>query len=142
MKFRSPGQQPLHIALTSGHTLVIPPEGVEVSDAFRREAIARGAEPMVADSHHFAPALHSGGESSTRAEGGEGAGNYGQETAEKRLELIKDALRSMLNGANEEDFTAAGLPNLKRLQFLAGFNVPRAEADAAWALVQAEEVDK
>lgn len=133
MKFRSPGDEPLHIALTSGHTLVIAPEGVEVPDVFRREAIARGAEPMAPDGSHYAPVHQPGGE-----EGGED----GQSTEEKRLELVKHALRSMLNGANEDDFTAAGLPNLKRLQFLAGFNVPRAEADAAWALVQAEEADK
>lgn len=133
MKFRSPGKESLHLALTSGHTLVIPPEGVEVPDVFRREAISRGAEPMAADGTHLAPVHQPSSES-----GGDG----GQSTEEKRLELIKAALRNMLNGADEEDFTSAGLPNLKRLQHLAGFNVPRAEADAAWALVQAEEADK
>ena len=133
MKFRCPGEEPLHIALTSGHTLVIPPEGVEVPDIFRREAISKGAEPLGSDGSHLAP---------VRQPDGEGGGDDGQSIEEKRLELIKAALRSMLNGANEEDFTAAGTPNLKRLQFLAGFNVPRAEADAAWALVQAEEADK
>lgn len=132
MKFRSPGEEPVHIALTSGHTLVITSEGVPVPDHFRREAISRGAEPMGTDGANIAPSRQSD----------EGGGDDGQSTEEKRLELIKAALRSMLNGANEEDFTAAGTPNLKRLQFLAGFNVPRAEADAAWALVQAEEVDK
>lgn len=49
MKFRSPGDEPMHISLTSGHTLVIPAEGVEVPDMFRREAIARGAEPLASD---------------------------------------------------------------------------------------------
>lgn len=132
MKFCSPGEEPLHIALTSGHTLVIPPEGVPVPEHFRREAISRGAEPMGTDGAHIAPLRQSD----------EGGGNDGQSTEEKRLELIKDALRGMLNGADEDDFTAAGTPNLKRLQHLAGFNVPRAEADAAWALVQAEEADK
>lgn len=136
MKFRSPGQEPVHLALTSGHTLVIPPEGVEVPAVFRREAISRGAEPMAPDGS-FAESLHQSG-----GQGGDGGADDGQTAEAKRLELIKTALRTMLNGASEEDFTTAGLPNLKRLQFLAGFNVSRAEADAAWALVQAEENDK
>ncbi len=136
MKFRSPGKEPLHIGLTSGHTLVIPPDGVEVPHAFRREAISRGAEPMAPDGSHVEVEHQPGVQS------GEDGANDGQNTAEKRLQLIKDALRAMLNGASEDDFTAAGLPNLNRLQFLAGFKVTRAEADAAWALVQAEEVDK
>lgn len=134
MKFRSPGEEPLHIALTSGHTLVITPEGVEVPETFRREAISRGAEPLGSDGANLAPVHQSnaGGDDDDDA----------KSTEEKRLELIKVALRTMLSGADEEDFTAAGLPNLKRLQFLAGFNVPRTEADAAWAQVQAEEAGK
>lgn len=129
MKFRSPGEQPLHIGLTSGHTLVIPQEGVEVPDMFRREAIARGAEP-IADSG----AVIASADATPQSGNGEG-------TAEKRQGLIKDALRTMLNGANEEDFTTDGKPNLQRLKAVAGFNVSRAEADAVWAQVQAEEAD-
>jgi len=136
MKFRSPGQEPLHIALTSGHTLVITPEGVEVPHAFRREAISRGAEPMAPDDSHFEVEHQPGGQS------GEAGANDSQNTAEKRLELIKAALRTMLDGKSEDDFTAAGLPNLNRLQFLAGFKVTRAEADEVWAQVQAEEAEK
>lgn len=126
MKFRSPGNEPMHISLTSGHTLVIPPEGVEVPDMFRREAIARGAEPLASDGSVVAAA----------SKNDDGA--TGKSTADNRKDLIKEALRTMLNGSNEEDFTAAGTPNLKRLQAVAGFQVSRADADAAWAEVQAE----
>ena len=126
MKFRSPGDEPLHISLTSGHTLVIPAEGVEVPDMFRREAIARGAEPLAFDGSVVAAA----------SKNDDGA--TGKSTADNRKDLIKEALRTMLNGSNEEDFTAAGTPNLKRLQAVAGFQVSRADADAAWAEVQAE----
>ncbi len=126
MKFRSPGDEPLHISLTSGHTLVIPAEGVEVPDMFRREAIARGAEPLASDGSVVAAA----------SKNDDGA--TGKSTADNRKDLIKEALRTMLNGSNEEDFTAAGTPNLKRLQAVAGFQVSRADADAAWAEVQAE----
>lgn len=126
MKFRSPGDEPMHISLTSGHTLVIPAEGVEVPDMFRREAIARGAEPLASDGSVVAAA----------SKNDDGA--TGKSTADNRKDLIKEALRTMLNGSNEEDFTAAGTPNLKRLQAVAGFQVSRADADAAWAEVVAE----
>ena len=43
MKFRSPTDEPLHVALTTGHTCTIPPEGVDLDPMFQREAIARGA---------------------------------------------------------------------------------------------------
>ncbi|MFZ7319680.1 hypothetical protein ACLS0R_11570 [Comamonas jiangduensis] len=126
MKFRSPGDEPLHISLISGHTLVIPAEGVEVPDMFRREAIARGAEPLASDGSVVAAAPKNDD------------GATGKSSADNRKDLIKEALRTMLNGSNEEDFTAAGTPNLKRLQAVAGFQVSRADADAAWAEVQAE----
>lgn len=133
MKFRSPGAQALHIALTSGHTLVIPPEGVSVPTHFRREAISQGAEPLGADVGEatFEPAdpalpLQSNAAVSTEA----------------RKKMIADALLTMLNGNDEADFTAAGLPNLGKLKLVAGFNVSRAEADAVWAEVQAAEANK
>ena len=47
----------------------------------------------------------------------------------------------MLNGANEEDFNDGGKPALQRLKAVAGFNITRAEADEAWAQVQAEEAE-
>ena len=129
MKFRSPGEQPLHIGLTSGHTLVIPPEGVEVPDMFRREAISRGAEPLADSGALIAPA------------GDAAQAGSGQAAADKRFALIKEALRTMLNGANEEDFNDGGKPALQRLKAVAGFNITRAEADEAWAQVQAEEAE-
>ena len=135
MKFRSPGDEPLHIALTSGHTLVIPPEGVEVPNIFKREAISRGAEPMAPDASDAAD------EPSAPVPAVDKSAEVAQAAAEKRKEMIKEALRNMLNGANEEDFTAQGAPNLKRLQAAAGFQVSRAEADAAWEEVKAEEAD-
>lgn len=126
MKFRSPGDEPLHVALTSGHTIVIPPEGVDVPVVFRKEAIAKGAEPVADDGASMAPAASNAQEKTAAS------------TADNRKELIKTALRSMLNGANEEDFTAQGLPNLKRLQAVAGFQVSRTEADSAWEEVKTE----
>ncbi len=131
MKFRSPGAEALHIALTSGHTLVIPAEGVDVPQHFRREAISQGAEPMSADrqDESFAPAA-------LPLQVSTAAG------PEARKKLIADALLSMLNGSDEADFTKDGKPNLAKLKEVAGFNVSRAEADVVWEEVQAAEAGK
>ena len=133
MKFRSLGAAALHIALTSGHTLVIPPEGVYVPTPFRREAISQGAEPLGVDvgDASFEPA-----DPASPLQGN------AADAAEARKKMIADALLTMLNGSDEADFTAAGLPNLGKLKVVAGFNVSRAEADAVWAEVQAAEASK
>ena len=129
MKFRSPGEQAIQVSLTSGHTLVIPPEGVTVPVMFRKEAIAIGAEPMAPDSNE-------------RMVPQDESGLAGAEGVQARTVLIKDALRAMLDGSDESDFTADGKPNLLKLKARAGFNVPRNEADAAWEELQAEEAEK
>lgn len=148
MKFRSPGSQALHIALLSGHTLAIPPEGVDVPPEFRREAIAKGAEPMAIESIQESPAAMAALAvmlAQSAPAGGASASSAGvlddaaaAAAAEKRKAMIKDALKAMLAGSNEADFTADGKPNLNSLKKVAGFNVARGEADDAWAELQAE----
>ena len=56
MKFRSPSDQPIHIALTTGHTAVIPPDGVVLDKMFHKEASARGAVAFD-DNTTFVPSL-------------------------------------------------------------------------------------
>ncbi len=117
MKFRSPTHEPLHVALTTGHTAVVSAEGTELDPMFHREAVARGAVP--ADSS--------------------GAGADMQAQFLGRHLAIKDALNTMLNGTDKDDFTADGKPNLIRLKAKAGFAVMREEADAIFAeLAKAE----
>lgn len=111
MKFRSPTHEPLHVALTTGHTAVVPAEGIELDSMFHREAVARGAVP--ADSS--------------------GTGTDMQAHLLDRHLAIKDALNTMLNGTDKDDFTADGKPNLIRLKAKAGFAVAREEADAVFA---------
>ena len=110
MKFRSTSDQPLHVALTSGHTALITPEGTDVDAMFLREAVARGAVPMDADVS-----------ASTQTQ------------MLSRQLSIKEALNTMLNGADKDDFTADGKPNLVRLKAKAGFAVTREEADTVFA---------
>lgn len=152
MKFRSPGSESLHIALLSGHTLVIPPEGTEVAAEFRREAIARGAEPMAPETIQDSPAavaaltamLAQGAAAGATSTGFTAAQNDAAAAAlaaENRKQMVKDAIKQLLVANNEADFTADGKPNLNSLKKVAGFNVSRQEADEAWEVLQAEAAE-
>ena len=46
MKFRSPTDAAVHIALTSGHTAVVGPDPVELDARWHRVAIARDCAPV------------------------------------------------------------------------------------------------
>ena len=46
MKFRSPTDAPVHLALTSGHAAVVGPDPVELDARWHRVAIARGCAPV------------------------------------------------------------------------------------------------
>ena len=113
MKFRSPSDQPIHVALTTGHTAVVPPEGVVLAKMFHKEASARGA---VAFDDVGTTVL----------------------TAEDRKAAISAALTGMLDGKAEDDFTGEGKPNLVRLRARLGFVVPREEADAIFTELTAK----
>lgn len=112
MKFRSPTGEPMHIGLTSGHTIIIPPEGVEVPAIFRKEAVARGAEP---DTGAQADAVV--------------APQF------ERKQVITTAIQAALDGSDEADFTKDGKPDLRRLNSRLGFQASREEVDAIWAEV-------
>ena len=116
MKFRSPSDQPIHVALTTGHTASIPPEGVELDPMFHREASARGAVAF----DESAPAVTS------------------TMTPEVRKAAISAALKGMLDGAAEDDFTNEGKPNLLKLRARVGFAVNRDEADAIFTELTAK----
>lgn len=107
MKFFAPTEEPIHIALTSGHTAVVTHEGTDLDMMFRREAIARGANA-------------------------EGASAVLQDQTPQfdRKQVIIDAINSMMDGDNEGDFNDDGKPNLLRLNAVVGFKVARTEADA------------
>ncbi|CAN7451887.1 hypothetical protein LJR066_002839 [Acidovorax sp. LjRoot66] len=113
MKFRSPTAQPLHVALTTGHTCVVPPEGAEIDQIFHREAISRGAIPG-SITEDEKPVLATGFD---------------------RKALIAGAMNAMLEGANEEDFNKDGKPNLREVNARIGFQASREEVDAVWAEV-------
>jgi len=111
MKFRSPTDDAIHVALTNGMTANITPEGVELDPMFHREAIARGALPAGIDAPP--PGM--------------------TDPAFNRKEVIAKVLQTMLDGSDPDDFKKDGTPDLRRVSRLAGFAVQRDEAEAAWA---------
>lgn len=126
MKFRSPTDEAIQIGLTSGHTIVITPEGDDVPPIFRREAIARGAIPVgIPGAEETLAAL---------------TGTAGEPVA-IRPQAIQAALQAMLDGGEEGDFTETGKPNLTKLKSRLGFAVSREEVDAAWAIVSTAGTD-
>lgn len=117
MKFKAPDQA-IHVALTSGHTCLIPaecdnPEGVEIDPMFHREAIARGAEPVGVPGAMPAP-----------------------DAAPTRTQVITNALQVMLDGSDESDFKKDGTPDANAVSRRCGFKVNRDEVDAIWATLQ------
>lgn len=118
MKLRSPFPTPLHLALTSGHTFIVPHGGGEVPAVFQAEALSKGA--VVAE--------------------GETTPSPASLTVAVRAETIEAALRAMLDSGDESEFTADGKPNLTKLKNRVGFTMSREEADAAWPVVSAAEL--
>lgn len=118
MKFKAP-QGDIHLALRSGHTTVITPEGVELPDMFHREAIARGCIPV-------------------GVSGGAGVPVQGASKEFVRADVITEAMKEMLVAQAEGDFTASGAPNIDRLSAKCGFRVEREERDSLWEQLEAE----
>jgi hypothetical protein len=115
MKFSSPTDEPIYLALTTGHTCVIGAEPVEVAPRFHREAVAAGAIPA-------------GTEKSVAVLPKPEANN----TA-----LITDALRAMAGEGKPDDFTGAGLPKVEAVSKRVGFTVTREQVATVWSTLTA-----
>ncbi|MGH8443783.1 MAG: hypothetical protein ACREVL_00895 [Solimonas sp.] len=114
MKFKAPDGEPVMIGLTSGHTLVITPEGTETESRFRKEAIAKRCVPCgVGDV--------------------EGAEPKGEPT---KADLILSAVEKLIDEGTEADFDQSGKPKLAKVSAIAGFTVKKGELDTAWTKLQ------
>lgn len=114
MKFKTPGELPVMIGLTTGDTLTIQPDGsTEVPTRFRREAIARGCVPA-------------------------GVGTDEPEAPKEKTkqELIVEAINKLLDADDEDSFTGDGKPKTTAIEKLVGFNLTAGERDAVWAIVE------
>lgn len=115
MKLKSPTEEPIHVALLSGHAIVIGPEGRDTPKEFIRDAMIKGA----------LPAEMSVSDIDTEAGGPD------------RMQSIVSGIKTMLESAPDK-FTAEGLPNRKTLAQIVGFQVSAEEAAAAMKLLEAE----
>jgi len=118
---RAPEGETVRVCLLTGHTIVITEEPCEVPAIFQIEARKLGAffckEGDVAAKVE-APA----------------APNATNEEADR----IKAALILMLERNDEEDFTAAGQPNLRAVRALCGFNAERDDVYNVFAALKEE----
>lgn len=107
-----------HIALSSGHTFIVPHDraGIEVPTRFRREAIARGCIPV-----------------GDEPESEEAAGF-------DRDAVIREKLKFMLEADDTSMFTSDGKPVLDKLSQLCGFALSRSEVNRVWdAMMQDDD---
>lgn len=103
-----------HIALTSGHTFVVPNDpvnGVSVPQRFHKEAVLRGCllVGMLPETED-APGVN-------------------------RTDIIKEGMRKMLTSEDPAYFTPAGSPSIDVLSRHCGFGIERSERDSVWKLV-------
>lgn len=128
MKFRSNTGDALHIALTTGHTCVIPaatseaPLGVEIEQRFHKKAIAAGAIPET---------VKPGEEN--RQDDEDDANRVASRTG-----AITEAIKRMLGREEKDEFKADGTPNLISLQREVGFKVSREEVEPIFKQLQDE----
>lgn len=109
------------VALTSGHTFVVPKTdgdtGKEVPQRFAQKALAMGCLPV-------------------------GSKPEAEMPGETRADLIKKAMRLMMESDDETFFDVEGKPAMEVLTKKCGFSVARRERDAIWPVVVAEVDDK
>lgn len=122
MRLKSPTEKPVHIALLSGHAITIGPEARDVPVMFRRDALAKGCLPE--------------GVSAAELNAVEQA-----PTEKDKPALLDAAIKTMLEGNNQDDFTGAGLPNRKKISAIVGWNVTAEDLTAAWQKVEAEAAE-
>jgi len=112
MKFFPPENQPIQIALTSGHIAVVEPTGTDIHKIFHKQAIALGCLPE-------------GVERDTPAD---------TKPFDKASAII-EAMYKMVDDADESEFTGDGKPDVRALSKRVGFAVTRDERDSAWEAV-------
>lgn len=115
MRLKSPTNHPISFGTAngSGHSMVLGPDGDDVPQMFIQSAFGAGAVPADADAEEFVSAPES-------------------QPGKSHMDLIKDAIKTMLEREDAGDFTASGLPDRRRLSKLVGLNVTAEDATIAW----------
>lgn len=126
IKFRAPEGQTIRVSLLEGgHTAIITDEWRELDARFHRAALAQGAISSDTTVSAPPPPPHEG------------------ETNEPTPEdLVRRALIQMLERGEPNDFTGAGMPDLRIVRGLAGINADRDLIYNVWSALKAEAETK
>lgn len=124
MKFRSPTDEPVHLALLSGHSAIVYREWRELPEIFHDEALARRCE---CDKRVTAP---KGARVLNSAE----AINQSPDVDT----LYRQALTTMLERDVEGDFNGDGQPAVKVVSELAGFAATKEDMLRVFRAMEAE----
>lgn len=113
MQFRSPTDEPIRIALLSGHTANVGREWRSLPEIFHHAAMTHGCER---DDSRVVPVLKP-------VEAGKDAMHQTTDIDAK----YRAALITMISRSQEGDFTAASLPNINTVSSLVGFAATKAD---------------
>lgn len=122
MKFRHP--EGVRLAMTSGQITIVGPKWRELREEFHREALAKGCECDQKTIRTNA--------AKKQKKSDEGVTHLNE------ADKIRTGLIAMVTRNDEDDFTAAGVPNMDVLAKEVGFNVDRNEALEVWHQLEAE----
>jgi hypothetical protein len=115
MRLKSPTYTPVHVALLSGHTISVGPEGYDVPAMFRKDALINGCIPCTGEAIEVAAP---------------------PSTSKTHAEQLVEGIKKYLEEGHE--LTGAGLPNRKVLGEAVGFPVTAVALEAAWAELKKE----
>lgn len=125
IRFRSPTDDTLYVANTTGHAARIGPEWRELPPQLHADAIAAGAITNNMDA--------------ATAEAQRARSNPDAQTSPDDSDaLIRKGIAEMLDGDDKDDFTKAGLPDLRKLSARVGFGVDRQQMLDVWHAMLAE----
>lgn len=121
MQFKSPTDEPVYIALLSGHAAVIGSEWRDLPPILHRKALEEGCITDNMDEETIAAKVESA------------------QPQESNHDILVGIVKGMAANPQDGDFTASDLPNLKRLGKLAGWNVSREEMMQAIHAIASED---
>ena len=116
MKFFAPTEEPVQIALITGHTCIVTAEGTELEPRFQKDAIAMGCTP----------------------EGVERAAPEVSKPGFDREEAIRKAIKDMVANPQANDFRNDGTPSASMVSKYVGFQALRTEVGRIWFEMQQE----
>ncbi len=124
MKFRAPTDEPIHLALLSGHSAIVTRAWRELPDIFHDEALARRCE---CDKRVTAP-------KGAKVQNGPNAINQTPDVDD----LYREALAKMLVREVEGDFNGDGQPSIEAVSELAGFVATKEDVLRVFRAMEAE----